>query len=72
MLALAVILSFAAVLIGIFPMPYYFGLVIPCLVVCNLGLIAYVAARHRKQLPKLCLVSTISLGLVYLWAIQTA
>lgn len=70
-LALAVILSFAAVLMGLFPMPYYFGLVIPYLVVGNLGLIGYVAAKHRKQLIKVSLVSIISLGLAYLWAIQT-
>ncbi len=71
-LALAVILSFAAVLVGLFPMPYYLGLVIPYLVVGNLGLIAYVGAKHRKQLLKVSLVSIISLGLAYLWVTQTA
>ncbi|MDO6466510.1 hypothetical protein Q4498_00175 [Neptunomonas phycophila] len=71
-LALAVILSFSAVLLGLFPIPYFFGLAIPYLIVGNLGLIAYVAARHRNQLIKVSLVSIISLGLAYLWAIQTA
>ncbi len=71
-LALAVILSFAGVLMGLFPMPFYFGLVIPYLVTGNLGLIAYIGAKHRQQLLKVSLVSIISLGLAYLWAIQTA
>jgi len=71
-LALAVTLSFVAVLMGLFPMPYYFGLVIPYLVLGNFGLIAYVGAKHRKQLLKVSIVSIISLGLAYLWVIQTA
>jgi len=71
-LALAVILSFTAIVMGFFPMPYYFGLVIPYLVVGNFGLIAYVAVKHRKQLLKVSLISIISLGLAYLWVIQTA
>ena len=70
-LALVIVLAFTAVLMGLFPMPYYFGLVIPYLVVGNLGLIIYVAVKHRGQLLKTILVSTISLGLAYLWVIQT-
>jgi len=71
-LALVTVLAFATMLMGLFPMPHYFGLVIPYLVVGNIGLITYVAAKHRGQLLKTILVSTISLGLAYLWAIQTA
>ena len=71
-LGLVVILAFATVVMGLFPMPYYFGLVIPYLVVCNLVLIAYVAARHKKPLLKFSVVSLFSLGLAYLWAIQSA
>jgi hypothetical protein len=71
-LAIAVILSFAAVLMQLFPLPYYFGLVIPYLAVGNIGLIAYIAVRKRKQLIKVILISIISLGLAYLWVIQTA
>jgi hypothetical protein len=71
-LAIVVIIAFASVVVGLFPMPYYFGLVIPYLAVGNLGLIAYVAARQRKQLLKVSLASIISLGLAYLWVIQTA
>lgn len=71
-LALAVILSFAAVLASLFPLPYFLGFSIPYLVVGNLALITYVAVKHRAQLLKVALVSVVSLGLAYLWAIQTA
>ncbi len=71
-LSLVVILSFAAVLASLFPLPYFLGLAIPYLAVGNLGLIAYVSVKHRQQLLKVSLVSVVSLGLAYLWVIQTA
>lgn len=70
--AVVVVLTFASVMASMFPLPYYLGLTIPYLVVLNVALVIFIAVRYKNQFLKACAVSILSMGLAYLWLIQTA
>lgn len=71
-LAIVVVFAYAMVSMGLFPLPYYLAMLIPYFMLANLGLIIYIAFWQRNQLLKVLLVSHISLGLAYIWTIQSA
>ena len=71
-LIINVILAFASISARLFPLPYYLSIPIPYLVTLNIILIIYIGIKQKDQLIKGLITSIFSLGLAYLWSIQTA
>jgi hypothetical protein len=70
--AALVVLAFVSVYLQLFPVPYYLGLALPYMLLVNVITLIYQAVFHRKIVLKSILSSVASLGLGYLWFIQTA
>ncbi|WP_045860075.1 hypothetical protein [Teredinibacter purpureus] len=70
--AVLVVFAFISVYLQLFPVPYYLGLALPYMLLVNVITLFYQAVFHREIILKSIFISIASLGLGFLWFIQTA